>query len=242
METGIQELIAPKLVEFFSVEGQRLGDKQSLDQTLYEITGISIQALRGSPLSDFSAKERMSWGAKRQTKREEDQAYSLLGIFSIHMPLIYGEGREKALNRLRKEIDEPLEGLLDSLRFGQVDARQITIKNAYDNTCKWLLKKSEYLDWLDPTKLGEHHGFLWIKGKPRAGKSTLMKFILANARETIKDRIVISFFFNARGEDLEKSIIGTYRSLFLQLLEQLLARQGIFDLLSLSTSSISINH
>ena len=45
METGIQELIAPKLVEFFSVEGQRLGDKQSLDQTLYEITGISIQAL-----------------------------------------------------------------------------------------------------------------------------------------------------------------------------------------------------
>ena len=48
----------------------------------------------------------MSWAAKRQTKREEDAAYSLLGIFNIHMPLIYGEGRQKALNRLRKQISD----------------------------------------------------------------------------------------------------------------------------------------
>jgi hypothetical protein len=50
-------------------------------------------------------------------------------------------------------------------------------------------------------------------------KLTLIKFALANARETIKDRRVISFFFNARGEDLEKSTIGAYQSLLLQLLE-----------------------
>lgn len=50
----------------------------------------------------------MSWAAKRETKREEDVAYSLLGIFDIHMPLIYGEGREKALVRLHKEIKESL--------------------------------------------------------------------------------------------------------------------------------------
>jgi ankyrin repeat protein len=235
----LQELIAPTSVEFFSKEKQRLGDKQSLEQTLHEITGIAVQALRGRPLSHLSAKERISWAAKRQTKREEDKAYSLLGIFGIHMPLIYGEGQENALNRLQKEINEPLRDLLDSLRFDQIDARHMTIKNAYDKTCKWLLGKSEYLDWLDATKLGEHHGFLWIKGKPGTGKSTLMKFILANARETMKDRIIISFFFNARGEDLEKSAIGTYRSLLLQLLEQLLARQGVF---ALSTSSISTNH
>ena len=238
----LQELIAPKSVEFFSKEEQRLGDKQSLEQTLHEITGIAIEALRGSDLSQFSAKERISWAANRQTKREEDEAYSLLGIFDIHMPLIYGEGREKALSRLRKKINEPLEDLLVLLRFDQIDARHMTIKNAYDKTCRWLLKKSEYLDWLDATKLGEHHGFLWIKGKPGTGKSTLMKFVLANAHETIKDRIIISFFFNARGEDLEKSTIGTYRSLLMQLIEQLLARQGVFNLSGLLTSSISTNH
>src|SRR5579862_2097532 len=102
----LQELIAPVSVEFFSKEKQRLGDKQSLEQTLYEITGIAVEALRGSPLSHFSVDERMLWAAKRQTKREEDKAYSRLGIFNIHMSLIYGEGGQKALSRLLKEIKD----------------------------------------------------------------------------------------------------------------------------------------
>ncbi|KAH8589749.1 hypothetical protein B0O99DRAFT_636148 [Bisporella sp. PMI_857] len=100
----LQELIAPTSVEFSSTEGKRLGDKRSLEQTLREITGIAVQSIRGSPLSQFSAIERMSWVGDRQTKHEEDAAYSLLGIFNIHMPLIYGEGRQKALNQLLKEI------------------------------------------------------------------------------------------------------------------------------------------
>ena len=105
----LQELIAPKSVEFYSAEGERLGDRNSLMQEIHEITGITVQALQGRPLSRFSVDERMSWAAKRETKREEDAAYSLLGIFDIHMPLIYGEGRKKALNRLQKEIKESLQ-------------------------------------------------------------------------------------------------------------------------------------
>ncbi|KAF2188901.1 HET-domain-containing protein, partial [Zopfia rhizophila CBS 207.26] len=102
----LQELVAPKSVEFFSKEKQRLGDKQSLKETLYEITGIAIQALQGSPLSQFSLNERMSWAEKRRTKREEDEAYSLLVLFGIYMPLLYGEGRKNALIRLQKQIRE----------------------------------------------------------------------------------------------------------------------------------------
>jgi hypothetical protein len=49
----------------------------------------------------------MSWAEKRVTKREEDKAYSLLGIFDVHMPLIYGEGEQKALRRLQEEINKP---------------------------------------------------------------------------------------------------------------------------------------
>jgi hypothetical protein len=61
-------------------------------------------------LSDFSVTERMLWAGRRQTTREEDKAYSLLGIFDVYMPLIYSEGRERVLKRLREEIDKALKG------------------------------------------------------------------------------------------------------------------------------------
>jgi hypothetical protein len=111
----LQELVAPTSVEFFSVECEPLGDRNSLVQEIHEITGITIEALQGSPLSRFRVDERMSWVARRQTKREEDAAYSLLGIFNLYMPLIYGEGRENALIRLHKGIKESLEDELLTL-------------------------------------------------------------------------------------------------------------------------------
>jgi hypothetical protein len=104
----LQELLAPKSVEFFTTEGDQLGDKNSLIQEIHNITGISNQALKGHPLSQFSVDERMSWADRRETKREEDAAYSLLGIFDIHIPLLYGEGRKKAFIRLQKEIEQSL--------------------------------------------------------------------------------------------------------------------------------------
>jgi hypothetical protein len=104
----LQELLAPASVEFFSEEHTRLGDKQSLEQQIHEITGIPISAIRGRALTEFTVDERMSWAAKRKTRREEDKFYSLLGIFGTHMPLIYGEGMNSAHRRLLKEIHEAL--------------------------------------------------------------------------------------------------------------------------------------
>ena len=130
--------------------------------------------------------------------------------------------------------DQQTRLLLESLRFDQISARQMTIKKAHAKTCKWLFTKSEYLDWLDQAKLSEHHGFLWIKGKPGTGKSTLMKSFLANTKRLMKDKVVISFFFNARGEDLEKSTLGAYQSLLLQLLERLPTLESVFEAVDLS--------
>jgi hypothetical protein len=48
----------------------------------------------------------MSWAKGRETKREEDAAYALLGIFDVYMPLIYGEGRANALARLERKISK----------------------------------------------------------------------------------------------------------------------------------------
>ena len=110
----LQELIAPAFLEFFSLEGKLIGDKRSLEQQIYQITGIPLQALRGNPLSNFTIAERFSWAAKRDTTRKEDRAYCLLGLFDVSMPLIYGEG-EKALTRLQDEIERKSEG--ESLLF-----------------------------------------------------------------------------------------------------------------------------
>jgi Heterokaryon incompatibility protein (HET) len=106
----LQELLAPRSVEFFSQEGKGLGDKRALERQVYESTGIAVSALQGTSLSQFGVDERLSWAKNRQTTYEEDEAYSLLGIFNVYMPLIYGEGKEHALQRLREEIDKPSKG------------------------------------------------------------------------------------------------------------------------------------
>ena len=101
----LQELLAPGSVEFFPVDGQRLGDKLSLCQEVVEATGIPFEALEGGyrSLLRFSVNERLSWAAGSETKREEDAAYSLLGCLDLAIPLIYGQGRERAFRRLHRE-------------------------------------------------------------------------------------------------------------------------------------------
>lgn len=100
----LQELIAPRVVEFFSKEGTKIGDKKSLLEQIQQVTGISTEALRGKPLTEVSEQERFSWTARRQTTVDEDAVYCLLGIFGVCIPLIYGEGQQKALVRLQREI------------------------------------------------------------------------------------------------------------------------------------------
>lgn len=120
--------------------------------------------------------------------------------------------------------------LLTSLSFEQMDARQSTIKKAYSTTCQWLMSHPVYMDWVDPSQLHQHCGFLWISGKPGAGKSTLVKFAHARAnRETHEHDVVLSFFFNARGDELERSTVGMYRALVFQLLNQMPELQELLD-------------
>lgn len=69
-----------------------------------KITDIPRQFLLGiAELHAVSVAQRMPWAAKRVTKRKEDIAYCLLGIFDVTMPMIYGEG-DKAFRRLQEQI------------------------------------------------------------------------------------------------------------------------------------------
>lgn len=97
----LQELIAPKVVEFYSKEQQLLGDKQSMLDKVCDATGICVEAVQGKHLFQLSFRERTSWATHRETKRPEDLAYSLLGILEISLVPDYGEGLPSAMDRLR---------------------------------------------------------------------------------------------------------------------------------------------
>ncbi|KAL1938511.1 hypothetical protein VTO73DRAFT_11534 [Trametes versicolor] len=100
----LQELIAPEVVVFLSRDWKVLGDKVHLAPLLEQITNVPKAVLHHQiELSTVSVAQRMSWAAHRKTTRLEDEAYCLLGIFSINMPTLYGEGRA-AFRRLQEEI------------------------------------------------------------------------------------------------------------------------------------------
>ncbi|RDH35948.1 ankyrin repeat-containing domain protein [Aspergillus welwitschiae] len=100
----LQELIAPQRMKFLNKEWKELGTKENMQALLSGITGIPSDILTGrKDLESISIAQRMSWAARRVTTRIEDQAYSLLGIFGINIPLIYGEGKRSFI-RLQEEI------------------------------------------------------------------------------------------------------------------------------------------
>jgi hypothetical protein len=125
---------------------------------------------------------------------------------------------------------------LKSLAFAQMEARRETISTSYSNTCEWFFEKSEYLGWRNPAMMPDHFGFFWVKSKPGAGKTTLMKFLLRSAEKQLPEDQVVSFFFNARGEILEKSLEGLYRSLLHQILTKFPRLQELLKA-SVSTES-----
>lgn len=102
----LQELIAPTNLTFLDEGWKELGSKKDLDfqRILSECTRVPTGILSGEDdLDIFSVAQKMSWAAKRETTRVEDRAYSLMGLFGVNIPLIYGE-RETSFIRLQEEI------------------------------------------------------------------------------------------------------------------------------------------
>ncbi|KAI9667982.1 MAG: hypothetical protein M1821_000802 [Bathelium mastoideum] len=115
----LQELVAPPNVEFFdrnwvpigskrSEKGEKATLKKSLQiglEDVSRVTGIHQNVLLNSDLVRYmSIANRMSWFRSRETTVPEDCAYCLLGIFGVNIPLLYGEGAERAFQRLQEEI------------------------------------------------------------------------------------------------------------------------------------------
>lgn len=225
----LQELLAPTSVQFFSEEGDLLGDKISLAQKIVRITGIPAEALQGGNISAYSVEQRMSWSKGRNTKREEDSAYALLGIFDVHMPLIYGEGKEKALKRLQKEVRESKEGGSDvqlqdrtlekvrnwlsapdpSTNYHKAD------KQRQADTGSWLIESKQFARW--KTKEASR---LWLYGIPGCGKTVLSSTIIQHLRQHCRKNASLAtlyFFFDFNDPQKQDAEL-MLRSLLRQLL------------------------
>jgi len=99
----LQELVAPKEVEFYDALWEVIGNRSTLRYLIQEIAEIPVSFFTNQSVYDASIAQRMSWAANRQTTRKEDLAYCLMGLFDVNMPLLYGEG-DKAFRRLQEEI------------------------------------------------------------------------------------------------------------------------------------------
>ncbi|KAI1619596.1 hypothetical protein EDD37DRAFT_200318 [Exophiala viscosa] len=114
-----------------------------------------------------------------------------------------------------------LHACLSSLKYADMALRQLSIHSPMKDTCNWLFADKTYLNWYHRRDADSHQGLLWIKGKPGSGKSTLMKEALrrTSVDAEAEDKLLMSYFFNARGGELEYSALGLFLSLVLQIVD-----------------------
>ncbi|KAF7512688.1 hypothetical protein GJ744_000255 [Endocarpon pusillum] len=202
----LQEVIAPRLVDFFSVEGQRVGTKLSLVAEIHKITGIPEEALRGDALSNFSIKERRSWAERRNTTIEEDGAYCLIGIYGVSMVLNYGEGRNHAFSRLEKEIHSMYKG---------VDYEQFAVQlnlAAFPEAAQFVAREEELSKMHELLYGHSSRAAVVLHGLGGIGKTQLViEYIRRH-----KEKHTAIFWLNANDED---SLRLSYRGIAQQVLK-----------------------
>ncbi|QIW96626.1 hypothetical protein AMS68_002144 [Peltaster fructicola] len=224
----LQELIAPKELQFYNKNGRLLGDRTTLRSEILQACGIDVS----QGLHEISFPERFRWSLQRETTKGEDASYCMLGLLEVYMVVNYGIGieaaREKMLRLVEREhggrtvrqmramlrvpdaTDQRGMDLLSRLQYHGMGSRRANVSMPLDGTCDWLLRHPDYKRW------STNGGFFWIKGKPGAGKSTLIRFADSQCDEQVALRL--THYFNARGAHIEKTVEGLYRALLCQLL------------------------
>lgn len=124
-----QELLAPRKLLFFSADGAVIGDRAIFTECIARKTHIPRDVIKNSKKAlGYRDEYIIRWTRDRKTKREEDAAYSLLGVLGVQMPLVYGEGKTRAFTRLRNELDRSrIQRALHRLRvnMGSVGTRAV---------------------------------------------------------------------------------------------------------------------
>jgi hypothetical protein len=168
----------------------------------------------------------MSWATKRGTTREEDEAYSLLGIFDVHMPLIYGEGRDSAFKRLQEEIDKPAQmakgdkECVQHLRLTDPrdDKKRIeeTKGGLLEDSYHWILEQSDFQEWHND----QQSRLLCIKGDPGKGKTMLLCGTINELKKSMAKTHLLSYFFCQATDSRINNATAVLRGLVYLLVDQ----------------------
>jgi archaellum biogenesis ATPase FlaH len=216
----LQELLAPSSVEFFSREGRWLGDKRSLREQIHKITNIPYAAIEGAPLSQFTVNERLQWKEHRETKHEEDGAYSLLGIFNVYLAPLYGERAVGAFRRLMDEIQKQEKCIQDIRSTDPRDDKkriEDTKGGLLRDSYRWVFDNANFQQWLN----GPQSQLLWIKGDPGKGKTMLLCGIIDELQKATAVRAAcVSYFFCQATDSRINSATAVLRGLLYLLVSQ----------------------
>jgi ankyrin repeat protein len=166
----------------------------------------------------------MRWAQRRDTTKEEDQAYCLLGVFGIYLPLIYGEGKKHALKRLREEIKKQEEvkecshpkaiEFLQTLRTSDYEQFKDRNPDRLEGTCNWFLRHDHFITWQQASS-----ALLWVSADPGCGKSVLAKSLANQELRSIESRTCCFFFFkddSYRQKDINYALSALLHQLFSQ--------------------------
>jgi hypothetical protein len=214
----LQELLAPSIVEFFSQEWKRLGDKVSLKSLIKRITGIPHEALDGAHPSRFSVDERLRWKGDRQTKREEDAWYSLSGIFDVEIAPAYSEGAASAFKRLKDEIDKLnlcIRDIYDTDPRDDKKRIEVTKGGLLADSYRWILNNTTFQQWQQDS----YSRLLWVKGDPGKGKTMLLCGIIDELQKAAND-VTVSYFFCQATDSRINSATAALRGLLYMLVDQ----------------------
>ncbi|KAF3937074.1 hypothetical protein ABW19_dt0204540 [Dactylella cylindrospora] len=168
--------------------------------------------------------QMVSTGGHMQNFMDSNQFNSMGGAMNFAELKTYFFGSETQQKVLTPEEFFAIEkeACLQTLTFANAEAHLHNISEAHPRTCDWFFSTAEFVRWRERVDCLDYNGVLWIKGHPGTGKSTLMKhtFIHCTSTKILDDSIIAAYFFNARGDSLEKTPFGMLRSLVHQLLEQ----------------------
>ncbi|KJA27585.1 hypothetical protein HYPSUDRAFT_862747 [Hypholoma sublateritium FD-334 SS-4] len=126
----LQELLAPRDNYFYNGNWEYLGSStdeaiQSAIESASTITRAELEACRRGETDRIPISRRLQLAAKRQVTREEDMAYSLMGLLGVDISVAYGEGTEHAFFRLVREMLSTKKDVLDIFNHGYYPSRKI---------------------------------------------------------------------------------------------------------------------
>jgi Cdc6-like AAA superfamily ATPase len=161
----------------------------------------------------------LSWIENRQTKREEDKVYLLLGIFGVYISPFYGEGLAKALTRLQDEIKK-LEECTRDLHITDPRRDKERIEESkgglLEELCHWVFQNPDFLYWRnDP-----HSRLLWIKGDPGKGKTMLLCGIINKLSKSSTKTTLFLYFFCQATDSRINNATAVLRGLLFMLISQ----------------------